>query len=832
MCTYTEKDLPELLRLLHDARASWESIATQLGLSQGDVEAISKKFDDPKDCFRESLKLWLRGVDPKPTREQLTRALQSPPVGRGDIAQQVVPGLSKLSKSPRRRDSKVCSSLLITVLALIMIVVYMYWNGEIIVKKGIGIGTTLLEQSDEVIKDNQDKDTSFPGKYLSLPVLKQELIGREEEMRVILDYFSSHVKVDLVTLYGQAGFGKSEIALHVGHRMLDLGFDVHYIRVENFVNVESLEKELMEISDKSYTSKGLVKWAQDLTKKTLLILDNVDGKYWVDDMSCQQLKELFLNPLLDNTHLLQVLITSQQDMMTKHAYRSYRLYSLSIDDCVCLMVNHSRNAESESDTADFRVICDLVGNVPFASKVLAKTLCSGNSAKHIIQRLSKKSKLKIIADKADKVGKDKILSAIELAFQFVRPECQINIFLLIKFEGSFTLEKASHHIISDVMSMSFHYTDFDFHECLLELTLKSFLESSQYNYFLVDGTSQEVKLYHFHELIEDYIKNSEQTEILQAYWKYRLSSGIAVDMLFLPDDNDFVALTQILHHDDSFSFEASIALMLNFPQDHKNLEPAARVLVSHCEVGSFNYTITRINTLYIIQGYYYFLEYVMPQEEFTIEWNRMDVISLCLPLTEVFDPSKNTIFSDYIVWKCLEIGSSHNICDSIWKHSLYIFAYESNFLNPCSACRYFLSGLRFYSCFEYDKSIHDLHLALEDTSSPNYDFMTYMTLYAIYSKQDNLTGMEESLAGIHKLDFQQINITCYTYNADYGYEDPHVTTAILFLQQVNETKLANKLRSKLFVVTYAKMGCYDLKLHLLNSPYHNNHYVDCIWCRD
>ena len=99
--------------------------------------------------------------------------------------------------------------------------------------------------------------------------------------------------------------------------------------------------------------------------------------------------------------------------------------------------------------------------------------------------------------------------------------------------------------------------------------------------------------------------------------------------------------------------------------------------------------------------------------------------------------------------------------------------------------------------------------------------MIYMTLYEIYSRQDNLTGMEESLAGIHKLDFQQINITCYTSSADY--EDPHVTTAILFLQQVNETKLADKLRSKLFVATYAKMGCCDSNSepHLLNSLYHD-----------
>ena len=216
MCTYSEKDLRKLVRLLHNARAIWESIATQLGLSQGDVDAIAKKFDDPRDCLRESLTLWLRGVDPVPTREQLARALQSPPVGREDIAQQVVPGLSKLPKSPQKRVTELPKNSKFWLVCLVIIVgcaVYFY------------------------------KDSS-PGKSLSLPVLKQELIGREEEMKVIMGYFRNS-KVDVVTLYGQAGFGKSEIALHVGHRMLQLGLDVHYIRVEDFKNVPSLKVKLI-----------------------------------------------------------------------------------------------------------------------------------------------------------------------------------------------------------------------------------------------------------------------------------------------------------------------------------------------------------------------------------------------------------------------------------------------------------------------------------------------------------------------------------------------------------------------------------------------------------
>ena len=199
----------------------------------------------------------------------------------------------------------------------------------------------------------------------------------------------------------------------------------------------------------------------------------------------------------------------------------------------------------------------------------------------------------------------------------------------------------------------------------------------------------------------------------------------------------------------------------------------------------------------------------------------MDVISLCLPiigkLTDSI-PTYHSIYnSDFIVIKYLLMRSSHNIWNYIWKHSLHVYAYVyfQDFNMPTSL---FSKGLFSYVYSREYEAIRYLHLSLEDTSS-SYDFIAYMTLYDIHSRQNNLTGMAESLADIHKLDFQQINITCYNYYA--GFEDPHVTTAILFLQQVNETKLADKLRSKLFAATYAKMGCCDLEPHmnLLNSLY-------------
>ena len=55
-------------------------------------------------------------------------------------------------------------------------------------------------------------------KSLSLPELKESFVGREKEINIIMDYFDQS-EVRIVTLFGPPGFGKSEVAVHVGHRV-------------------------------------------------------------------------------------------------------------------------------------------------------------------------------------------------------------------------------------------------------------------------------------------------------------------------------------------------------------------------------------------------------------------------------------------------------------------------------------------------------------------------------------------------------------------------------------------------------------------------------------
>ena len=72
-----------------EARAKWYDIGLELGIHAGTLNAIKSDNDNVGDQFREMLWKWLNKVDPPPTRKQLAKALESPSVGHGHLAEQI-----------------------------------------------------------------------------------------------------------------------------------------------------------------------------------------------------------------------------------------------------------------------------------------------------------------------------------------------------------------------------------------------------------------------------------------------------------------------------------------------------------------------------------------------------------------------------------------------------------------------------------------------------------------------------------------------------------------------------------------------------------------------
>ena len=84
------KDLRKVQRATWEARAKWYNIGLELDIDPGTLDTIKNDNDNSDDRFRAMLTIWLKMVQPKPTLAALAEALQSPTVGFGHLAEQVL----------------------------------------------------------------------------------------------------------------------------------------------------------------------------------------------------------------------------------------------------------------------------------------------------------------------------------------------------------------------------------------------------------------------------------------------------------------------------------------------------------------------------------------------------------------------------------------------------------------------------------------------------------------------------------------------------------------------------------------------------------------------
>lgn len=410
------------------------------------------------------------------------------------------------------------------------------------------------------------------------------LIGREEEMNIIMDSLAD-TSTQMVVLYGQAGFGKSEIAIHVGYRIAEEGTDVYYLKVEDYSDVTKLSKALMAVSGTDFADEVILRWAKWLKRRTLLILDNVDGPSWFENStsSREEFKANFVTKLLQNTKLLQVLVTSQQNLVSTLNFKSYQLQSLSINYCVLLVKNSTK--DKKPSHLESEELCKLVGNVPLAIKVLMPMVSPDYSLKYIIQRLKVNDTLKInetkkleyIAGRSGRsthVAKDRLLSAIELAFSSIEPQYQVCCLLLERYPEYFTFFVMEKVLTSEMMK-KFGFKEFYLQECLIELSSKSFLQKKHHWGSIVD-------YYEFHVLIRDFLTTPialdqpiNMSEIFYSFWENYFGDPIAyIDLhllLWLPENHFVQDWINILDRNNAISYDLAEALFNHEGYDERKL---------------------------------------------------------------------------------------------------------------------------------------------------------------------------------------------------------------------------------------------------------------------
>ena len=201
-----------------------------------------------------------------------------------------------------------------------------------------------------------------------LPVILEEevFVGRETELEVLTGWIEN---TTIVSIVGSPGFGKSTLAIHVGHEITEKGgIAVHYADIYEVVDMTTLNEKMTDLvlGEKRQSSDDLFRWASKLKVTTLLIFDNCDELL-------HKYKDPFQNlmkNLVRQSQFLKVVFTAKQMTSFLGSFKNFTLRELSAESAASVLqkLNNKINRTMALE------IARLVGNVPLALQVVGPLL--------------------------------------------------------------------------------------------------------------------------------------------------------------------------------------------------------------------------------------------------------------------------------------------------------------------------------------------------------------------------------------------------------------------------------------------------------------------------
>ena len=81
--------LADVQKFLKCIEHKWYDIGVQLGLDPAELESIKISYHSPMECLRCMIQLWLKGLEPIPSWENLCRALEGEVIAEPAVARTI-----------------------------------------------------------------------------------------------------------------------------------------------------------------------------------------------------------------------------------------------------------------------------------------------------------------------------------------------------------------------------------------------------------------------------------------------------------------------------------------------------------------------------------------------------------------------------------------------------------------------------------------------------------------------------------------------------------------------------------------------------------------------
>ena len=272
----------------------------------------------------------------------------------------------------------------------------------------------------------------------TIPYLSKNFVGREDEVRELLELVNfDSTEVRIIGIIGSPGFGKSTLAIQLGHRLIDRSVYVHYVDMAEFpsLNVELvLAEKILKSSDitaKRITFDRLLRWARERDGHTLLILDNCDK---VLHTQKDQLRSAILQIVQASTSV-KIIMTSREVAVQIEHYTWYKVYELSSKAAILLLEQKLSNLKLSLKEKE--EIAELTGKVPLALHIVGSllTLPDPVTPSLVIEEL-KQNPVNFLSPKELPVSL-RISASISLSYRYLDNNLKAVAYFLALFPGSF-----------------------------------------------------------------------------------------------------------------------------------------------------------------------------------------------------------------------------------------------------------------------------------------------------------------------------------------------------------------------------------------------------------
>lgn len=241
-------------------------------------------------------------------------------------------------------------------------------------------------------------------------------------------------KVRLINIVGPPGFGKTTVALHVGHELRKNGYKVAFVRIQRNSTVEQISAAFLEAfgleipiaTEAGCREKQMFTHVKSLKQKTVILFDNAEDAFTISKgtelSNCAKRRREFsdmLAEIFERNLLVQVILTSRQKFLLSHP--DVRVEEKEIE-ITCLPEEASAEllrkvAPSISEESAF-ILGRLLGGVPLllesTAGIIENALLTGYlTAEDIIEDIERKEST-LNASKVD--DQERMFHLLDIAY--------------------------------------------------------------------------------------------------------------------------------------------------------------------------------------------------------------------------------------------------------------------------------------------------------------------------------------------------------------------------------------------------------------------------------